>query len=70
MRFRIVTKFVSMPPSQRWLTYGIRRARLFGDRLLGLLLRADEEDLVAAGDGLGDELERALESLRPSAPGR
>ena len=37
--------------------------RLLGDRLLGLLLRADEEDLVAAGDGLAHELEGDVEAL-------
>ena len=64
IRFLIVTKFVSMPPSQRLLTYGwSARVASWRDRLLGLLLRADEEDLVAAGDGLADELERDVQAL-------
>ena len=37
--------------------------RLLGDRLLGLLLGADEQDLVAAGDGLADELEGDVQAL-------
>jgi hypothetical protein len=36
---------------------------LLRDRLLGLLLRPDEEHLVAAGDGLTDELERDVQAL-------
>ena len=37
--------------------------RLLGDRLLGLLLGADEQDLVAPGDGLADEFEGDIETL-------
>ena len=37
--------------------------RLLGDGLLGLLLGADEQDLVAAGDGLADELEGDVQAL-------
>ena len=37
--------------------------RLLGDRLLGLLLGADEQDLVAPGDGLADEFEGDVETL-------
>ena len=37
--------------------------RLLGDRLLGLLLRADEQHVLAAGDDVADELERRLEML-------
>ena len=71
MRFLMVTKLVSMPPSQRLLTYGMpARVASCGDRLLGLLLRADEQDRLATGDGLADEVERDLKALRRSAPGR
>ena len=64
MRFLIVEKLVSMPPSQRLLTYGwLARVASWRDRLLGLLLRPDEQDLVAAGDGLADELEGDVEAL-------
>ena len=35
--------------------------RLLGDRLLGLLLGADEEDRAAVGDGLLDEVVRAVD---------
>ena len=37
--------------------------RLLGDRLLGLLLGPDEQDLLAARDGLADELEGDIETL-------
>ena len=37
--------------------------RLLHDRLLRLLLGADEQDVVAAGDGLGDELQRRVQAL-------
>ena len=37
--------------------------RLLHDRLLRLLLRADEEHALAAGDGLGDEGEGRVEAL-------
>ena len=37
--------------------------RLLHHRLLRLLLGADEEDALATGDGLGDELERRIEAL-------
>ena len=36
--------------------------RLLGDRLLGLLLGADEEDELAAGDGVADGLEGDVEA--------
>ena len=39
-------------------------SRLLGDRLLGLLLRPDEQDGIAAGDGLTHEVKRDLETLR------
>ena len=64
IRFLIVTKFVSMPPSQRLLTYGMAGAgRLLGDRLLGLLLGADEQHLLAPGDRLADGLEGEVQAL-------
>ena len=61
----MVRKFVSVPPSQRLMTkYApARRASSWHD-LLRLALRADEQDVAAAGDGLGDEVERALEEAR------
>ena len=62
MRSEIVWKFVSRPPSQRWLTYGMP-ARL-GDLLdgvAGLLLGADEQHGAAAVGDLGRELLRLLE---------
>ena len=37
--------------------------RLLGDRLLGLLLRPDEQDVLAAGDRLAHEIERRVEVL-------
>src|SRR4029079_10159780 len=37
--------------------------RLLGDRLLGLLLRSDEEDVLPAGDRLADELQGRVEVL-------
>ncbi len=37
--------------------------RLLHHRLLRLLLGADEQHALAAGDGLGDELERRVEAL-------
>ena len=46
-----------MPPSQRWLTYGMpTRVACSAIGLLGLLLGADEQDRAAVGDGLLDEL--------------
>ena len=46
------------------LTYGwLARVASWSDRLLGLLLRADEQDLVATGDGLADEFEGDVETL-------
>ena len=52
MRCEIVWKFVSRPPSQRLLTYGMpaaSAASLIG--VAGLLLRADEQHgAAAAGD--------------------
>ena len=45
IRSDIVRQFVRRPPSQRWLTYGMpTRGGLAGDRVLRLLLRADEQD--------------------------
>ena len=38
-----------------------RRLRRLGDRILRLALGANEQDLAAAGGGLLDEIERALE---------
>ena len=61
-RLCTVWKFVSIPPSQRWLTYGMpTRVGLLGHRLLGLLLGADEEDRAAVGDGLLDEVVGAVD---------
>jgi hypothetical protein len=37
--------------------------RLLGDRFLGLLLRPDEQDHLAAGDGLADGVEREVQPL-------
>ena len=37
--------------------------RLFGDRLLGLLLGAHEQDRVTARDGVGHELEGRVQAL-------
>ena len=48
IRSEIVRQFVSSPPSQRLLTYGMpTRARLVAHRVLRLLLRADEQDRAA-----------------------
>ena len=41
----------------------VRARGLLRDGLLSLLLRPDEEDLVATGDGLTDELERDVQAL-------
>ncbi len=61
----MVRKFVSVPPSQRFVTkYMPERARLFLDDVLRLALGADEQDVAAAADGLDDEVERALEEAR------
>ena len=71
MRFLMVTKLVSMPPSQRWLTYGWPAPRrLLLDGLLGLLLGADEQDLVAPGDGLARRIRAPLETLDGLLRGR
>ena len=37
--------------------------RLLGDRLLGLLLRADEQHVFAPGDNVADELQRGFQML-------
>ena len=71
MRWLIVWKFVSRPPSQRWLTYGMPAA--LGDLLDGvarLLLRADEEDRAAAAGELGGEVLRLARAAAASAAGR
>ena len=63
MRRLIVWKFVSRPPSQRWLTYGMPAA--LGDlldRVAGLLLGADEQHGAAAVGELGGELLRLASS--------
>ena len=49
-RSAMVVKFVSIPPSQRSLTYGIPHSCAErGDRVLGLLLGAYEENTAAVG---------------------
>ena len=59
----MVAKLVSVPPIQRWLTYGMPGARgLFGDGVLGLLLGADEEHGLAVGGLLADEAHRLVEA--------
>ena len=64
MRSEIVRQFVSRPPSQRFETYGMpTRVALLGDRVLGLLLGADEEDRAAALGDVPRELVRLLEQL-------
>ena len=62
MRLITVWKLVSMPPSQRWLTYGMpTRVACSAIGFLGLLLGADEQHLAAAGDGVLDEGVRAVD---------
>ena len=64
MRFLMVVKLVSMPPSQRLFTNGwLARIASSLNRFVGLLLRADEEDLVTAGDGLTHEFEGDVQAL-------
>ena len=64
MRFLIVTKLVSMPPSQRLLTYGwLARVASWAIGSWACFLVPDEQDLVAAGDGLADELEGDVQAL-------
>ena len=61
----IVWKFVSRPPSQRWLTYGMPGG--LGDLLdavARLLLGADEEHgAAAAGEAVGEALGRSQQRL-------
>ena len=65
MRSEIVRQFVSRPPSQRWLTYGMpTRCGLLRDGVLRLLLRADEEDRAAA---LGDVARRSRSASSSSS---
>ena len=65
MRFWMVVKLVSIPPSQRKLTYGIPDAvRRLSDRGLGLALGADEEDHPAARGQITGELGGALGELQ------
>ena len=53
-----------MPPSQRKLTYGMpHAARLALDRLLRLLLRADEQHAAAVGDVLPHEPVRGVDAV-------
>ena len=56
----MVTKLVSVPPSQRLVTKNSpQRARLLGDRLLRLALGADEQDAACPrGASCCDELGR------------
>ena len=62
MRSEIVWKFVSRPPSQRWLTYGMPAASAISlMRVAGLLLGADEQHGAAAVGDAGGELLRLLE---------
>ena len=62
MRSESVRQFVSRPPSQRLLTYGIpTRFASLGDGVLRLLLRAHEEHGAAARCDVGDERVRLLE---------
>ena len=64
MRSEIVRQFVSRPPSQRFVTYGIpTRVACSRDGVLRLLLRADEEDRPAALGDVARELVRLLEEL-------
>ena len=64
IRFLMVTKLVSMPPSQRLLTYGwSARVASWATGSWACFLVPDEQDLVAAGDGLADELEGDVETL-------
>ena len=67
IRAEIVWKFVSRPPSQRWLTYGWPGA--LGDLLdavAGLLLRADEQHgAAAAREAVGEALRLAEQLLGP-----
>ena len=60
-----VAKLVSMPPSQRWLTYGIPHAsRELGHRALGLLLGPHEEDRAAVGHQVPDERVGGLDAAQ------
>ena len=72
MRSEIVWKFVSRPPSQRWLTYGM--AGRLGDLLdavAGLLLRADEQHgAAAAGEAVGERAAPGASSCLGAAAGR
>ena len=71
MRSEIVRQFVSRPPSQRWLTYGMpTRFASLRDGVLRLLLRADEQDRAAALGELRGEVVGLVEQLAASAAGR
>ncbi len=71
MRSEIVRQFVSRPPSQRSLTYGMpTRVASLRDRVLRLLLRADEEDRAAALGEVAREVVGLLQQLPGSAAGR
>ena len=63
MRLEIVRQLVSRPPSQRVFTYGCPHVRVVLDRVLRLLLRADEEDRAAALRDVAGEVVRLLEQL-------
>ena len=55
-RLEMVSKLVSMPPSQRSLMYGMPHLLGVGlDRVLRLLLGADEQHDAAVGDQVADE---------------
>ena len=62
MRSEMVRKFVSRPPSQRWLTYGWPAPRgVLGHGLARLLLRADEQHVAAALADAAGEVVRVLD---------
>ena len=62
-RVRIVTKLVSVPPIQRWLTYGMPGAGgLFLDGVLSLLLGADEEHRSCRRRPAGGRSHRLVEA--------
>ena len=71
MRFEIVWKLVSRPPSQRWLTYGMpQRSAASLDRVAGLLLGAHEQHGAAAAGELAGELLRRCAAAARSSAGR
>ena len=60
-----MTQLVSKPPSQRLVDVEHAAAvGFFGDGVLRLALGADEEDELAGGGEVGDELGRLLEHLQ------